>query len=73
MLEIVAVLVLVALVVKSRRRKPRKQVRLLYAAPPRIVESEAIFQCGCRYNLTDPERRAICRAHQAIIAAEVEA
>ena len=55
------------------KKRQRRAVRLLYQAQPRIDHDTAIFACGCRFSLVDHDLRTLCKAHEAIVTAEVKA
>lgn len=63
------VVLVVALAFRTRRAK--REIKLLYSRGE-LVGDAAVFPCGCRYSISGQDRR-LCQAHQAIIAAEVEA
>lgn len=65
-------LVVLAIAIYSKRRH-RRTVKLLYRGQARIDVDTAIFPCGCRFSLVDPDLRTLCAAHNAIITAEVSA
>lgn len=64
--------VLVAALLCGRRYEKRR-LRLLYPSAPRVVGREAVFSCGCSFDLDLPSERVLCAAHRALIDAEVAA
>lgn len=73
MLFLLVVVLVVLAVRKASQPKKQKTVDLAYpGGVGRLVGSNIVFPCGCRFHIGSQDRR-LCASHDAILSAEARA